>query len=60
MLMTLAYIYRHIEGNRVPCKAKVSLSEIRIPLMWKDSDHFKNKGSKYSLELHACNQIEGC
>lgn len=24
--------------------AKVSLSEIRMPLMWRDSDHFKNKG----------------
>ncbi|XP_074640319.1 rhotekin-like [Tubulanus polymorphus] len=32
------------QGNQVPCKAKVALSDIRIPLMWKDSDHFKNKG----------------
>lgn len=24
--------------------AKVSLSEMRMPLMWRDSDHFKNKG----------------
>lgn len=24
--------------------AKVSLSEIRMPLMWRDTDHFKNKG----------------
>lgn len=23
---------------------KISLSEIRMPLMWRDSDHFKNKG----------------
>lgn len=23
---------------------KVSLSELRMPLMWRDSDHFKNKG----------------
>lgn len=23
---------------------KVSISEIRMPLMWRDSDHFKNKG----------------
>lgn len=23
---------------------KVSLSEIRMPLMWRDTDHFKNKG----------------
>ncbi|RWS25668.1 Rhotekin-like protein [Leptotrombidium deliense] len=25
-------------------KARVSVSDIRIPLIWKDSDHFKNKG----------------
>ncbi|CAG2162691.1 unnamed protein product, partial [Oppiella nova] len=25
-------------------KAKVSVSDIRMPLIWKDSDHFKNKG----------------
>lgn len=23
---------------------RVSISEIRMPLMWRDSDHFKNKG----------------
>lgn len=22
------------------------ISDIRIPLMWKDTDHFKNKGGK--------------
>ncbi|KAL1771459.1 rhotekin-2 isoform X1 [Sigmodon hispidus] len=26
-----------------PCKGKIALSDIRIPLMWKDSDHFSNK-----------------
>ncbi|XP_067134500.1 rhotekin-2-like isoform X2 [Centruroides vittatus] len=25
-------------------KAKVAVSDIRMPLIWKDSDHFKNKG----------------
>ncbi|XP_075885531.1 rhotekin-like isoform X2 [Nelusetta ayraudi] len=28
---------------------KVSVSDLRIPLMWKDSEYFKNKG-----ELHRC------
>ncbi|XP_012940083.1 rhotekin [Aplysia californica] len=32
------------EGNQLPCRAQVSVSDIRIPLMWKDADHFKNKG----------------
>ncbi|XP_076338491.1 rhotekin-2-like isoform X2 [Tachypleus tridentatus] len=25
-------------------KGRISVSDIRMPLMWKDSDHFKNKG----------------
>lgn len=35
--------------ERLPCTAKVAISDIRIPLMWKDSEYFKNKG-----ELHQC------
>lgn len=27
-----------------PCTAKVSLSDLRMPLIWRDIDHFKNKG----------------
>uniref|UniRef100_A0AAR2KJ71 REM-1 domain-containing protein n=1 Tax=Pygocentrus nattereri TaxID=42514 RepID=A0AAR2KJ71_PYGNA len=33
--------------ERKPCTGKVAISDIRIPLMWKDSEYFKNKG-----ELH--------
>ncbi|NXP02474.1 RTKN2 protein, partial [Thinocorus orbignyianus] len=29
--------------DRVACRAKVAITDIRIPLMWKDSDHFSNK-----------------
>ncbi|XP_069877123.1 rhotekin-2 [Dipodomys merriami] len=29
--------------QRTPCKGKVAISDIRIPLMWKDSDHFSYK-----------------
>uniref|UniRef100_A0A672IMH1 Anillin homology domain-containing protein n=1 Tax=Salarias fasciatus TaxID=181472 RepID=A0A672IMH1_SALFA len=32
-----------------PCAGKVAISDLRIPLMWKDSEYFKNKG-----ELHRC------
>ncbi|XP_051959632.1 rhotekin-like isoform X1 [Xyrauchen texanus] len=35
--------------ERLPCTGKVAISDIRIPLMWKDSEYFKNKG-----ELHQC------
>lgn len=31
-------------ANKQKTTAKVSLSEIRMPLMWRDTDHFKNKG----------------
>jgi hypothetical protein len=27
-----------------PCMARVSLSDLRMPLIWRDTDHFKNKG----------------
>ncbi|XP_052532592.1 rhotekin-2 isoform X3 [Tympanuchus pallidicinctus] len=29
--------------DRMACRGKVALSDIRIPLMWKGSDHFSNK-----------------
>ncbi|XP_013370318.1 PREDICTED: rhotekin-2 isoform X2 [Chinchilla lanigera] len=29
--------------ERTACKGKLAISDIRIPLMWKDSDHFSNK-----------------
>ncbi|XP_061589325.1 rhotekin-like isoform X2 [Cololabis saira] len=32
-----------------PCTGKIALSDLRIPLMWKDSEYFKNKG-----DLHRC------
>ncbi|XP_062339763.1 rhotekin-like isoform X2 [Osmerus eperlanus] len=35
--------------SRLPCTGRVSISDLRIPLMWKDSEYFKNKG-----ELHRC------
>ncbi|XP_038160921.1 rhotekin-like isoform X3 [Cyprinodon tularosa] len=38
-----------ISEDAEPCIGKLSLSDLRIPLMWKDSEYFKNKG-----ELHRC------
>ncbi|XP_046885225.1 rhotekin-2 isoform X2 [Hypomesus transpacificus] len=34
-----------VSNERVACPGKVAISGLRIPLMWKDSDHFNNKGS---------------
>ncbi|NXA02296.1 RTKN protein, partial [Nesospiza acunhae] len=33
----------------VPCRGTVCISDLRIPLMWKDTEYFRNKG-----ELHRC------
>uniref|UniRef100_A0A8C3U203 Rhotekin n=1 Tax=Catharus ustulatus TaxID=91951 RepID=A0A8C3U203_CATUS len=35
--------------ERVPCRGTVCISDLRIPLMWKDTEYFRNKG-----ELHRC------
>ncbi|XP_044284237.1 rhotekin isoform X2 [Varanus komodoensis] len=35
--------------DRLPCRGRVCISDLRIPLMWKDTEYFKNKG-----ELHRC------
>ncbi|XP_058277495.1 rhotekin-2 isoform X2 [Hirundo rustica] len=37
--------------DRVACRAKVAISDIRIPLMWKGSDHFskKEKSQRYAV-----------
>ncbi|PKU46785.1 rhotekin isoform x2 [Limosa lapponica baueri] len=35
--------------ERLPCRGTVCISDLRIPLMWKDTEYFRNKG-----ELHRC------
>ncbi|XP_028919013.1 rhotekin isoform X2 [Ornithorhynchus anatinus] len=30
--------------ERVPCRGRVCVSDLRIPLMWKDTEYFRNKG----------------
>ncbi|NXN93796.1 RTKN protein, partial [Rhinopomastus cyanomelas] len=35
--------------ERRPCLGTVCISDLRIPLMWKDTEYFRNKG-----ELHRC------
>uniref|UniRef100_A0A8D0HK98 Rhotekin n=1 Tax=Sphenodon punctatus TaxID=8508 RepID=A0A8D0HK98_SPHPU len=35
--------------DRLPCRGRVCISDLRIPLMWKDTEYFKNKG-----DLHRC------
>ncbi|XP_063165757.1 rhotekin isoform X2 [Candoia aspera] len=35
--------------GRSPCRGRICVSDLRIPLMWKDTEYFKNKG-----DLHRC------
>ncbi|XP_077136569.1 rhotekin isoform X1 [Ranitomeya variabilis] len=45
--------------DRVPCKGKLSMSDLRIPLMWKDSEYFKNKGELHRCAVFCALQIRG-
>lgn len=38
------YIFSACSTNTNISKGRLSLSDIRIPLIWRDTDHFKNKG----------------
>ncbi|XP_042555724.1 rhotekin isoform X3 [Dipodomys spectabilis] len=33
-----------LPAERTPCRGRVCISDLRIPLMWKDTEYFKNKG----------------
>ncbi|XP_078421370.1 rhotekin-2 isoform X2 [Cetorhinus maximus] len=60
ILRYMAELQRHTEGQVLPkvarrlsdpemkehlaCSGKIAISDIRIPLMWKDSDHFNTRG----------------
>ncbi|XP_072027194.1 rhotekin-like isoform X4 [Amphiura filiformis] len=35
------------KGSSTPCKGKVSVSDIRIPLLWGVNDHIKNRGDHH-------------
>ncbi|XP_041867043.1 rhotekin-2 isoform X2 [Melanotaenia boesemani] len=44
-------------GGRLPCHGTVALSGLRIPLIWKDSDHFNNRGSSRRVAVFCLMQI---
>uniref|UniRef100_A0A667YD50 Rhotekin 2 n=1 Tax=Myripristis murdjan TaxID=586833 RepID=A0A667YD50_9TELE len=50
---------RRLSGteDRLPCNGKVAISGLRIPLMWKDSDHFNNRGSSRRVAVFCLMQI---
>ncbi|XP_059803349.1 rhotekin-2 isoform X1 [Hypanus sabinus] len=42
----------------VPCSGKVAISDIRIPLMWRDSDHFNYRGRSQRFAMFCLLKIE--
>ncbi|CAN2388292.1 septin cytoskeleton organization [Pristimantis euphronides] len=54
---------RPSDGNsvdeRLPCRGKLSVSDLRIPLMWKDSEYFRNKGELHRCAVFCALQIRG-
>ncbi|XP_018592277.2 rhotekin-like isoform X2 [Scleropages formosus] len=45
--------------ERLPCKGKVAISDLRIPLMWKDTEYFKNKGELHRYAVFCLLQLGG-
>ncbi|MBN3304385.1 RTKN2 protein, partial [Amia calva] len=43
--------------DRIACQGKVAISGLRIPLMWKDSDHFNNRGSSRRVAVFCLMKI---
>ncbi|ROJ19170.1 Rhotekin-2 [Anabarilius grahami] len=35
-----------VAQDQIPCNGKVAISGLRIPLFWKDSEHFNSKGTQ--------------
>ncbi|NP_001397243.1 rhotekin isoform f [Mus musculus] len=40
-----------------PCRGRVCISDLRIPLMWKDTEYFKNKGDLHRWAVFLLLQI---
>ncbi|XP_061692648.1 rhotekin-2 [Syngnathoides biaculeatus] len=53
----LAAVSRHSE-ERIPCRGTIALSGLRIPLMWKDQDHFNNRGSSRRVAIFCVMQMD--
>ncbi|KAE8280859.1 Rhotekin-2 Pleckstrin-like proteiny domain-containing family K member 1 [Larimichthys crocea] len=46
-----------VSDDRVPCNGTIAMSGLRIPLMWRDSDHFNNRGSSRRVAVFCVMQI---
>ncbi|CAG6016636.1 unnamed protein product [Menidia menidia] len=43
--------------GRLPCNGTIAMSGLRFPLIWRDSDHFNNKGSSRRVAMFCLMQI---
>uniref|UniRef100_A0A3B5AY50 Rhotekin 2 n=1 Tax=Stegastes partitus TaxID=144197 RepID=A0A3B5AY50_9TELE len=43
--------------GRFPCSGTIAMSGLRIPLMWRDSDHFNNRGSSRRVAVFCVMQM---
>ncbi|KAF5892557.1 rhotekin-2 isoform X1 [Clarias magur] len=41
----------------IPCKGKVAITGLRIPLLWKDSEHFNSKGNSHQVAVFCLMKI---
>ncbi|CAN9499628.1 unnamed protein product [Ophioblennius macclurei] len=46
-----------VSEDRFPCLGTIAVSGLRIPLMWRDSDHFNDKGSSRRVALFCVMQL---
>uniref|UniRef100_A0A8C6AX82 Anillin homology domain-containing protein n=1 Tax=Monodon monoceros TaxID=40151 RepID=A0A8C6AX82_MONMO len=47
-------------AERSPCRSQVCISDLRIPLMWKDTEDFKNEGDLHRRAVFLLLQIGEC
>ncbi|XP_053920918.1 LOW QUALITY PROTEIN: rhotekin [Cuculus canorus] len=43
--------------ERLPCRGTVCISDLRIPLMWKDTEYFRNKGELHRVAVFLLLQL---
>ncbi|XP_042290093.1 rhotekin-2 isoform X1 [Thunnus maccoyii] len=46
-----------VTDDRVPCNGTIAMSGLRIPMLWRDSDHFNNRGSSRRVAVFCLLQI---
>uniref|UniRef100_A0A1A8NF73 Rhotekin 2 n=1 Tax=Nothobranchius rachovii TaxID=451742 RepID=A0A1A8NF73_9TELE len=48
---------KRLADGRLPCHGTIAVTGLRLPLMWRDSDHFNNRGSSRRVAVFCLMQI---